>query len=396
MTHIPLWQKATRLALIALCIAIILPILGGSLFAITSYLTDLLRLILPISDPAIVKISFALRAVAIAVMLCLFYYGFADWLSRKITGTSTKGIAINESLQPWIFLGPTIALLSVFLIYPAFATLTLSLFNDIPVLIEGAPVLNELGQNITEKGWVGLDNYRFLFASMDFWLAIRNSMLWLLVVPTACIVFGMTIAVLADTVRWGAFAKSLIFVPLAISFVGAAVIWRNIYAAGGAGGYQIGFLNAILSPFGVEPRFWYEMQFWGNFFMMVILIWIQTGFAMVIFSASLRSVPTETLEAARIDGGTEWQIFFKITLPQVYGTVLVVWTTLIILVLKVFDIPYALSANKSDKLLLATLMEQTRTAQREEEIAAAVAIILMLTILPVMVFNLWRVKRGAA
>lgn len=139
------------------------------------------------------------------------------------------------------------------------------------------------------------------------------------------------------------------------------------------------------------------MQFWGNFFMMVILVWIQTGFAMVIFSAALRSVPEETLEAARIDAATETQIFFKITLPQIYGTVLVVWTTLVILVLKVFDIPYALTANKSDKLLLATLMEQTRTAQREEEIAAAVAIVLMITIVPVMGFNLWRARvQGAS
>jgi alpha-glucoside transport system permease protein len=127
--------------------------------------------------------------------------------------------------------------------------------------------------------------------------------------------------------------------------------------------------------------------------MMWILVWIQTGFAMVIFSAALRSVPTETIEAARIDGASEARIFFKVILPQILGTVTVVWTTLVILVLKVFDIPYALTANKDDKLLLATFMEQTRTAQREDELAAAIAIILMITIIPIMVFNLWRMRR---
>lgn len=152
-------------------------------------------------------------------------------------------------------------------------------------------------------------------------------------------------------------------------------------------------LNALLTPLGVKAQFWYEVNFWGNFFMMFIMIWIQTGFAMVLFSAALRGVSEETIEAARIDGANEFQIFFRVTLPQVYGTIIVVWTTLLILVLKVFDIPYALTANKPDKLLLATLMEQTRTAQREDEIAAAVAIILMLTIIPIMLFNVWRFRR---
>jgi alpha-glucoside transport system permease protein len=280
------------------------------------------------------------------------------------------------------------------LVYPAFETFRISLTGDVPLLDRaGQQLMTDAGQARETTGFVGLSNYGAIFASERFWFAIRNSVLWLMVVPTACIVFGMTIAVLADNVRWGQLAKSLIFVPLAISFVGAAVIWRNIFAAGGTEPYEVGLLNAALRVFSVEPRFWYETEFWGNFFMMWILVWIQTGFAMVIFSAALRSVPTETIEAARIDGASEARIFFKVILPQILGTVTVVWTTLVILVLKVFDIPYALTANKDDKLLLATFMEQTRTAQREDELAAAIAIILMITIIPIMVFNLWRMRR---
>ena len=390
-------ERLLRFGAILLCLALALPALAAILLSLTSFLSDLLAPLSPLGEAATGKVLFAFRAVVTAVCVSLSYYVLADWLSRRISGRGMRGEHINESFQPWIFVAPALSLVVVFLIVPALATFWLSLRNDVPVLdAAGEALVNEAGAVMTEGGFVGLVNYAFLVKSEDFWLAIRNSVLWLLVVPTSCIVLGLLVAVLADRLFWGHVAKSLIFVPLAISFVGAAVIWRNIYAAGGAGGYEIGLINALLRPFDVEPRFWYETKFWGNFFMMGILVWIQTGFAMVIFSAALRAVPEETLEAARIDGATEVQIFFRVTLPQIAGTILVVWTTIVILVLKVFDIPYALTANKPDKLLLATLMEQTRTAQREDEIAAAVAIILMLTIVPVMLFNIWRARRESA
>ncbi|MCY4048639.1 MAG: sugar ABC transporter permease [Hyphomicrobiales bacterium] len=380
------------LALVA-SLLVIMPVLAVVLFSLSSFLNVFADLV-PGYEAISAKILFALRAVIVAVVVSLSYYVISDWLSRRINGADPGGRQRIEDFQPWLFVGPALFMVAVFLIIPALETFRLSLTSDVPLRdISGAILLNDAGVTMTEKGFVGFFNYAFLMKSDDFWFAIRNSVLWLLVVPTCCIAFGMLIAVLADRLVWGTAAKSLIFVPLAISFVGAAVIWRNIYAAGGAGGFELGLVNALLRPFGVEPRFWYETEFWGNFFMMSIMVWIQTGLAMVIFSAALRSVPAETLEAARIDGATEFQIFFRVTLPQITGTVLVVWTTLVILVLKVFDIPYALTANKSDKLLLATLMEQTRTAQREEELAAAVAIVLMLTIIPVMLFNVWRTRR---
>jgi len=228
--------------------------------------------------------------------------------------------------------------------------------------------------------------------------------MWLVLVPTCCISLGLLIAVLADSVRWGVIAKTFIFVPLAISFVGAAVIWRNIFAGGGVPGletingntpsYQIGLLKAILghSPEYNEPL--YNLKFC----LMWILVWVQTGFAMVIFSAALRGVPQDTIEAATIDGANPFQLFFRVKLPQIYSTVLVVWTTLVILVLKVFDIPYALSANDDDKLLLATMMENARNnwsigGDNVDNLFAAIAIMLMLTVIPNMVFNAWRIRR---
>ncbi|MGR4000602.1 MAG: sugar ABC transporter permease [Alphaproteobacteria bacterium] len=394
---LPVIARITRISLLIAAVLIILPLSATMLLVISSYIGDLVTLISPLNDNITQKTVLATRAVLTALAVSILYFYLSDLINQKICGNSHNGLKLRESIQPWLFLAPAIALIIIFLIYPALETLRLSLLSDVPILNpNGEPVLNDAGQPRLKKGFIGLNNYIFLLNSEDFHFAIRNSILWLIVVPTACIILGMTIAVIADKVPWGTLAKSLIFVPLAISFVGAAVIWRNIYAAGGAGGYEIGLVNAILKPLGVEPRFWYETKFWGNFFMMSILIWIQTGFAMVIFSAALRSVPEETIEAAKIDGASETQTFFRIILPQIYGTVLVVWTTLIILVLKVFDIPYALTANKSDKLLLATLMEQTRNAQREEEIAAAVAIILMITIIPVIVFNLWRTRKAIA
>jgi len=227
-------------------------------------------------------------------------------------------------------------------------------------------------------------------------------------VPSICICFGLLIAVLADSVRWGVVAKTFIFVPLAISFVGAAIIWRNIFAGGGVQpqeaingltpSYQIGLLKAMLGHGAENNEPLYNIKFWGNFFLMWILVWVQTGFAMVIFSAALRGIPEDTIEAATIDGANPFQMFFRIKLPQIFSTVIVVWTTLVILVLKVFDIPYALLANDDDKLLLATMMEKARTnwsigGDNVDNLFAAIAIMLMATVIPNMVFNGWRLRR---
>ena len=344
------------------------------------------------------KIGFAIRSVLIAVGISFLYFWLTNWLNMNLAVyREKKSIGrqsnIVEAIQPWIFVGPTLVLLLLFLMVPALSTLSLS-FQE-------------------SDGTLSSRNYAFLWDSsalgyLQFRLAMRNSLMWLILVPSLCIVLGLLIAVLADSVRWGVVAKTFIFVPLAISFVGAAVIWRNIFAGGGiealetingsTPSYQIGLLKSLLGHTAEYNEPLYSLKFWGNFFLMWILVWVQTGFAMVIFSAALRGVPEDTIEAATIDGANPFQMFFRIKLPQIYSTVLVVWTTLDILVLKVFDIPYALSANDDDKLLLATMMENARNnwsigGDNVDNLYAAIAVMLMLTVVPNMVFNGWRIRR---
>ena len=344
------------------------------------------------------KIGFALRIVVIAVGISFLYFAVSNWLTMGLARYSAKGSlgrqsTIIEAIQPWIFVGPALMLLLLFLWVPGFLTLKQSLQEA--------------------NGAFTTQNYAFLWdpsalGYVQFRFAMRNSLMWLILVPTACISLGLLIAVLADSVRWGVVAKTFIFVPLAISFVGAAVIWRNIFAGGGiealqaingaTPSYQIGLLKALLGHTAEYNEPLYNLKFWGNFFLMWILVWVQTGFAMVIFSAALRGVPQDTIEAATIDGANPFQMFFRVKLPQIYSTVMVVWTTLVILVLKVFDIPYALSANDDDKLLLAVMMENARNnwsigGDNVDNLFAAIAIMLMLTVIPNMIFNAWRIRR---
>jgi len=396
---------------IALTVIFVLPITGILAYAITSPLDDWMAKLgvslhesfawpFPVFDTIerFTKIGFAVRSIVIAVGISFLYFGISNWLNAGLARFRTKSdvgrqATIVEAIQPWIFVGPALVLLLLFLMIPAFSTLSLS-FQE-------------------ADGTRTVDNYAFLwdkdalgFSQIRY--ALRNSIMWLVLVPTVCISLGLLIAVLADSTRWGIVAKTMIFVPMAISFVGAAVIWRNIFAGGGVPpqiaengitpSYQIGLLKWLLghSPSYNEPL--YSLEFWGNFFLMWILVWVQTGFAMVIFSAALRGVPEDTIEAARIDGANPFQMFFRIKLPQIYSTVIVVWTTLVINVLKMFDIPYALSSNDDDKLLLATLMENARTNwsvgnDNVENLFASIAVLLMVTVVPNMIFNARRIRR---
>ncbi len=233
---------------------------------------------------------------------------------------ASRNLRIRAMIRPWLFLGPAILLLTIYLVYPVIATLILSLY----------------GRDAQE--FVGVSNYIWAMNDAGFRQSIFNNILWLAIVPAACTFFGLVIAVMTDRLMWGNFAKSLVFMPMAISFVGASVIWKFIYDYRGEGQIQIGILNAIVQYFGGQPEVWLAIPFWNNIFLMIILIWIQTGFAMVILSAALRGIPEETIEAAVIDGASGWQIFWKIMVPQIWGTIATVWTTITILVLKVFDI----------------------------------------------------------
>ncbi len=208
--------------------------------------------------------------------------------------------------------------------------------------------------------------------------------------PSFATAFGLVIAVLADRLWWGNIAKSLVFMPMAISFVGASVIWKFVYDYRGDGESRSACSTRSSRASACRRRPGSRIPFWNSLLLMVILIWIQTGFAMVILSAALRGIPEETLEAARIDGANGFRIFFGIMIPQIWGTIVVVWTTITIVVLKVFDIIFAMTNGQWDTEVLANFMFKWMFVNFDYGRGSAIAVIIMLAVLPIMVWNIRR------
>ncbi len=329
------------------------------------------------------QIFSALITVLVGVGGCVLYFWAANRLldlvfpARNVSGArAVDNLRRQGLIRPWLFVGPALILLTIYLIYPVVETLRLSLFDR-----DG-------------DDFVGLSNYLWALGDREFRNAIVNNFLWLLVVPAACTFLGLVIAVLTDRIWWGTLAKSLIFMPLAISFVGASVIWKFVYEYRGDGQEQIGILNAVIQALGGQPQVWISLPFWNNFFLMAILIWIQTGFAMVILSSALRGIPEETIEAAVIDGANPFQIFWKIMIPQIWGTIAVVWTTITILVLKVFDIVLTMTNGQWNSQVLANLMfEWMFRGGGDFGRGAAIAVIIMLAVVPIMIWNIRQANR---
>ena len=400
-----------------------------------------------------------LITIVLGVGGCLAYFYFSNLvLDRYIFPPrgDDAGRNINRAnmVRPWLFLFPALFALGLYLAYPVFETLRLSLTDR---SLDGA--------------FVGLANYQQMFGEPKFWEAMRNNMLWLIVVPAASTAFGLLAAQLTDRIAWGNIAKSLIFMPMAISFVGASVIFKLIYDARPADQAQIGVLNAIwlqfeggigsflflrllpavfllgfaaivfysvwvvlrpifagrsmagvllklfqllLSVLGIylgvlalinmvqlfgmdydygQPQNWLTLPFWNSFFLMVVLIWIQTGFAMVILSAALRGVPEETVEAAIVDGANPFQVFFQIKVPQIMGSIIVVWTTITLTVLKVFDIVYAMTNGQWQTQVLANYMFDKLFRAGDWGVGSASAIVIMLLVMPILVWNVTNVLK---
>jgi alpha-glucoside transport system permease protein len=324
-----------------------------------------------------------LTAVVVSIAFCLLYFAGSNFVLDKVVDASSANRNRKEELKsgirPWLFLAPALLLLGVYLLYPLFETFRLSFYDA------------------TGETFVGMSNYTWVFADQNFFITIRNNFMWLLVVPATATAFGLVVAVLADKVWWGNFAKSMVFMPMAISFVGASVIWKFVFDFRGPDSEQIGILNAMVMGFGGKPQAWVTIPFWNNFFLMAILIWIQTGFAMVILSAALRGVPQDTIEAARIDGASELQIFFEIMVPQVMSTILVVWTTITITVLKVFDVVMAMTGGQWDTSVLANLMyDWMFRGGGDYGRSSTLAMVLMFAVIPVMAFNIRRFRTEEA
>ncbi|MCF6343673.1 MAG: sugar ABC transporter permease [Devosiaceae bacterium] len=331
------------------------------------------------------QIANAMIAILVGVSVAFFYFWGTNWLLDKFLLTdganinnakSVRNDKLRSKIRPWLFLFPALFFMGLYLVFPVFATIRLSLLDR------------------TADNFVGLSNYIWAFQDASFLQALGNNFLWLLIVPTASTGFGLLVAVLADRLWWGNIAKSLIFMPMAISFIGASVIWKFVYDYRGPDADQIGVLNAIVQMFGGTPQAWITVPFWNSVFLMIVLIWIQTGFAMVILSAALRGIPEETLEAAKIDGATPVRIFFDIMIPQIFPTILVVWTTITITVLKVFDIVLAMTNGQWDTQVLANLMfDLMFRGGGDSGRSSTVAIVIMLAVLPIMIWNIRNVNR---
>lgn len=225
---------------------------------------------------------------------------------------------------------------------------------------------------------------------------VWNNVFWLVLVTGFATILGLAVAVLADRARGESIAKSLIFMPMAISFVGASVIWRFVYAFTPAGKDQIGLLNAVWVGGGGQPQDWIRQVPWNNLFLIAIMIWIQTGFAMVVLSAAIKGVPSELLEAARVDGATEVQTFWRVTLPQIRTTIGVVVTTLMITVLKVFDIVQVMTGGNNDTDVVANRMFSEVFVNRDNGRGSALAVLLFVVVLPLMVVNVRRLQTREA
>lgn len=317
-----------------------------------------------------------LVTIAIGVGGCVGYFYLSNMVLDHVIfpargPNAGKNINRANQIRPWLFLFPALFALCLYLAYPVVETLRLSLTD-----------------RDADGAFVGLANYTQMLSEAKFWEAMRNNMLWLIVVPALSTAFGLLAAQLTDRIRWGNLAKSLIFMPMAISFVGAAVIWKLVYDARPAGTDQIGILNAVyIWMTGAEPQTWLTLPFWNSFFLMAVLVWIQTGFAMVILSAALRGIPEETVEAAIVDGAGPMQIFFKIKVPQIKSTIMVVWTTITLVVLKVFDIVFAMTNGQWETQVLANYMYDKLFRSNDWGVGSASAMVIMLLVLPILIWN---------
>ena len=314
-----------------------------------------------------------ISTVLAGIFFFIIYFRLFNFILDYIIKYKIISHRYENSIRSIIFIAPAFLVLFTFILFPVFETIRLSFYDKFG------------------REFIGFDNYLWAIKDNEFRRSILNNLGWLLIVPTLSTFFGLVIANLTDRIWWGTIAKSIIFMPMAISFVGAGVIWKFIYDYRGVDDQQIGLLNAIVVSFGLEPQAWLTIPIWNNLFLMAIMIWIQTGLALVIFSAALRGIPKETLEAARIDGASEFRIFWSIIIPFLEQTILVIWTIITILVLKVFDIIYAMTNGQWQTEVLANLMyDWMFRGGGDSGRGSVLAFCIMIGVIPILSWNLYR------
>jgi alpha-glucoside transport system permease protein len=300
-------------------------------------------------------------------------YTIANWLVEKLSPEWVR------RLQPFVFVGPAVAILFWYLMLPTLRTFYFSFRNE------------------NSSQFVGLANYIGVFTERVMLEAFRNNLMWILFGATLSVVTGLLVAYLADKSRFETFAKAMIFLPMAISMVGAGVIWNFMYEVKDVSSAQIGLFNAIWVGLGGQPQAWTAtLQPWNNLFLILIMVWLQTGYAMIIFSAAIKGVPVEILEAAQVDGANERQVFFKILIPSILPVIVTVGTTVVIFTLKIFDVVWVMTGGQFSTQVIATQFYRELFTANNAGYGSTIAILLLIAVIPVMIYNLKQFREQEA
>jgi alpha-glucoside transport system permease protein len=328
-----------------------------------------------------------LIVMVIAIVLFVAIMGLILWLIDR------------PNVPNWLvvvgFLGPVAVALIVGLFYPAAGTVVRSFqVSQTAVGPDGKPIINpNTGQKTTELGF-SLTNYQTVFTDPNFQKVLINTVWWVVLVPVLATFFGLIYAVLVDRTRGEKLAKALVFLPLAISMVGASIIWKFMYEYRQADVPQIGLLNQILVWLGLNPYQFIITEPWNTFFLIIVMIWIQAGFAMTVLSAAIKSVPDDIVEAAQIDGATGFKLFRKVTVPTIRPAVVVVITTIAMGSLKAFDIVRTMTGGNFGTSIVANefYTQSFRQGEGGKGIGAALAVILFVIIIPVILYNIRQMR----
>jgi alpha-glucoside transport system permease protein len=312
---------------------------------------------------AINTILTVLVGIGVAVLLY--------WLLNKIAELLPG--RLEDKVKPWLYILPAYVAIVVYLLYPSVLAFIASF------------------QDATSENWVGFENFQMLLTNTGFQQTLFNTLLWMIIVPVVTVVLGLAIAVLADRLkpRYENLSKTIVFLPMAISMVGAATVWRFVYAYRPEGQDQVGLQNAIVTGLGADPVPWLQQsQFHLNsLLLMVMLLWAQIGFGMVLLSSAIKGVPTDTVEAAHIDGANDRQTFFRVVVPQMKATIVTVFITTLIAAMKTFDVVYVMTSGQFNTNILGVEFYRQLTSNFNNGAASAIVVMLLIATLPVMVFQ---------
>jgi alpha-glucoside transport system permease protein len=309
----------------------------------------------------------ALLTVGIGIAAAVFLYYLLNKIAELLPGR------VEDKLKPWLYILPAYVAIAVYLLYPSVVAFIASF------------------QDATGESWVGLENFRRLLTNEGFHQTLFNTLLWMIIVPVVTVILGLAVAVLADRLkpRYENLSKTIVFLPMAISMVGAATVWRFVYAYRPEGQDQIGLQNAIVTGLGADPVPWLQQsQFHLNsLLLMVMLLWAQIGFGMVLLSSAIKGVPVDTVEAAHIDGANDRQTFFRVVVPQMKGTIVTVFITTLIAAMKTFDVVYVMTSGQFNTNILGVEFYRQLTSNFNSGAASAIVVMLLIATLPVMVYQ---------